>query len=690
MLSQEQITLYTENLTELTEKCKTEIKIILERGFYNSFEIIGCIRKKSGNTNRLCIFIKCKDCENHYIQRYDAFQNQNMRYPCFWCVRIQHQIDFIINSHIKHNNRYDYSKVEYKKSNMKVIIICKEHGEFSQVPSGHLSGNGCSDCGGSKPLTTETFTIRGNKVHSGRYDYSKVEYKNSNTKVVIICKEHGEFTQTPNGHLSGAGCPECGGNKPLTTEIFIEKSNIKHNNKYDYSKVDYKKSNIKVVIICKDHGEFAQTPSGHLSGDGCPECSSCKPLTTESFIIKSSEVHGDKYNYSKVIYINACSKIIIICKEHGEFTQTPNGHLSGKGCLECGGRVPLTSEIFIDRSTKVHGYKYDYSKVNYININSNIIIICKEHGEFEQAPSNHLAGAGCLECGFKSAADKQRLTLSEFIDRSTNVHDNKYDYSKVEYINNNTKVIIICKKHGEFEQTPGSHLSGAGCLECGFKSAADKQRLTLSEFIDRSTNVHGNKYEYSKVEYINIKTKVIIICKEHGDFTQTPGIHLSGSGCSKCSKAGYSQKQIAWLTKIAEEMNFDIQHAENGGEYTVNLDTPDKYGRNKYKLDGCLLGSKIAFEFDGDFWHGNPLKYNRSDFNTVNDKTYGELFDKTVEKRQVLSQMGWLVFHVWEKESDEGNTYGCKYFKDCLELYSNYPGETKYDDVPTLVYGDYK
>ena len=256
--------------------------------------------------------------------------------------------------------------------------------------------------------------------------------------------------------------------KRCTTKEFIAKAKIVHGDKYDYSKVNYVNNSTKVTIICPVHGEFEQRPSTHLSGHGCPSCSGRKKLTKEEFIKRAKEVHGDKYDYSKVNYVNSSTKVTIICPKHGEFEQTPNLHLKSQGCPNCSGNKKMTIEEFIKRAKKVHGDKYDYSKVKYVNAMTKVTIICPIHGEFEQTPAKHLSGSGCIRC-----VKKKQLTTEEFIEKAREVHGDKYDYSKVNYVNTYTKVTIICPIHGDFEQTPNAHLAGQGCPICnlGFTKA---------------------------------------------------------------------------------------------------------------------------------------------------------------------------------------------------------------------------
>jgi Zn finger protein HypA/HybF involved in hydrogenase expression len=192
---------------------------------------------------------------------------------------------FIEKAKIKHNGKFDYSKIEYVNNSSKVKIICGEHGEFEQIPNSHLLGSGCPKCHNLNTNTNE-FIKKANLIHCDKFDYSKVDYKHSKKNVIIICNEHGEFEQSPNLHLKGRGCPNCGGTLKLTTDDFIKKSNVKHNNLYDYSKVNYINSKTKVNIVCKIHGEFNQQPDSHLSGIGCPICSSSKgELLVNNFLV---------------------------------------------------------------------------------------------------------------------------------------------------------------------------------------------------------------------------------------------------------------------------------------------------------------------------------------------------------------------------------------------------------------------
>ena len=186
-------------------------------------------------------------------------------------------------------------------------------------------------------------------------------------------------------------------------------------------------------------------------------------------------------------------------------------------------------QVFIEKANKKHGNKYDYSKVEYSGSQEKVCIICPEHGEFWQKPSDHVRGNGCPQCANRKRGDKKRLRKEEFIEKAKLIHGDKYDYSEVKYENVNTKITIICPEHGAYIQLPINHLMGQGCPKCVGRN------LDREEVIRKFRNVHGTKYDYSKVEYKGMHEKVCIICPEHGEFWQTPSKHLLGQGCKKCA-----------------------------------------------------------------------------------------------------------------------------------------------------------
>lgn len=401
-----------------------------------------------------------------------------------------------------------------------------------------------------RKLSTEEFIQKAIAVHKGRYDYSQVEYVNSATKVCIICPEHGAFWQKPNGHLNGKGCAKCAGALKKTTHLFIEESKKVHGEKYDYSVSEYKDAVTKVSIRCPIHGVFQQTPHQHLRGEGCPDCGGKKRHTLKQFIELSRNIHGNRYDYSNVNYVNSNTPVEISCPVHGPFLQRPNGHIQGSGCPKCGGTETLTKETFILRAREIHGWKYDYSKVQYVNLRTRVVIRCPLHGEFSQSPGAHLIGTGCPVCANMRKSESKLKTLDAFLDEARKIHGDKYDYSMVQYSGNNRKVTIICKEHGPFLQAPKTHLRGHGCPRCSGRGR------TTEEFIKEAKVIHGDRYDYSQVQYQSCNSYVKIICPEHGLFQQTPHSHLGGAGCPVCGGV---------VMKTREE--FIAQAKEIHGEY---------------------------------------------------------------------------------------------------------------------------
>jgi hypothetical protein len=208
-------------------------------------------------------------------------------------------------------------------------------------------------------------------------------------------------------------------------------------------------------------------------------------IDTNEFIRKAKLIHGDKYDYSKTKYINCKEKIIIICPIHGEFLQTPDSHLACKsGCAECGKILQSknntrTKDEFIVEGAKVHKNKYDYTLVNSGKYKAYVDIICPIHGKFTQTVKNHLSGHGCWECYKIKNSMLKKKDLQHFIKMSKKIHRDTYDYSNSKYINDRTKIFVLCKLHGEFETTPNNHYRGNGCPMCKSSKGEIKVRNFL-------------------------------------------------------------------------------------------------------------------------------------------------------------------------------------------------------------------
>ena len=296
-------------------------------------------------------------------------------------------------------------------------------------------------------------------------------------------------------------------------------------------------------------------------------------LTTEEFIKKAREVHGDKYDYSKVKYVNNKTKVCVICKEHGEFLQRPIDHLRGHECSECGKKKNIESrrkaiEEFIEKARKVHGDKYDYSKVKYENTSTKVCIICKEHGEFWQVPYAHLNGHGCPKCAYKDGRKRHIYTQEEIIEKIRSLFGERYGYEKVVYKAMKIPITLVCHEkdangveHGEFSIRPDNLFSSnQACPKCYDDRRSRVHRKPIEKFVEEANKIHGGLYEYHKVEYVNGRTKVCIVCPTHGDFWQSPTSHLKGKGCPFCAgNAKKWNKETCELEARKYEYIFDFR-----------------------------------------------------------------------------------------------------------------------------------
>jgi len=277
-------------------------------------------------------------------------------------------------------------------------------------------------------------------------------------------------------------------------------------------------------------------------------------ITNEEFIRRVREIHGDEYDLSVTVYNGARKDVSLICRKHGLFTLKAMD-ITGKkksGCRLCGierrGRARMISkEEFLRRAEKIHGNKFDYSEIEYVDYETKIRIVCQLHGPFNQTPKKHLVSDyGCFDCSYEQRWErrKDRITTEVFIRRAQEKHGLRFDYSLVEYIDPKTEVEIICPDHGPFSQIPDVHLKAKyGCGEC-----AGNKKWTTTDFIGKARLIHGDWYDYSLVDYVNSLTDVKIICPDHGPFEQTPSSHINTeSGCTGCAKYGFDVSSPAYI-----------------------------------------------------------------------------------------------------------------------------------------------
>ena len=241
---------------------------------------------------------------------------------------------------------------------------------------------------------------------------------------------------------------------------------------------------------------------------------------------------------------------------------------------------------FKNKATLKHKGIYDYSLVEYITSKYKVKIICRIHGIFEQSPNSHLKGENCPKCASRI------ISFDKFLMLSQKIHNDKYDYSLVKYVNLKTKITITCPIHGEFQQTPSLHLKEKGCNKC----AIQNRTKTKEQFIIDAVKVHNILYNYDKVEYVNNSTKIKILCNECNEFFyQAPDKHLFGRGCPKCNVSGWGY--LEWVKSAERSKVFDSFKL-----YIIRCwnDTEEFYkiGKTYRKIHDRFISPKLPYEYE--------------------------------------------------------------------------------------------
>ena len=488
-----------------------------------------------------------------------------------------------------------------------------------------------------KKLTQEQFISEATVTHGGKYDYSRVEYKNAKSKIEIGCPEHGWFFQTAELHRSGRGCLACRpmrvgeSQKRAMRETLIERFRAAHGDRYDYSKVKYVDATTHVTILCPEHGEFLQTPNAHKQGSGCAKCARATEGANRAARVRAELherfriAHGDRYDYSRVEYVDRSTKVTIGCREHGWFQQAPNHHWKGKGCPKCADaerglakRAAARADI-LEKFFAVHGDRYDYSEFVYTRSMEKSTIVCSKHGPFLQTPGMHAAGNGCPACAEDSRGSHSRLGDEAWLTRFRQVHGDRYDYSETVNVRTTENISISCTEHGPFMQRPQAHAKGAGCPRC-CASFPDTQESVVAKFVA----THGDRYDYSKVKYVDSQSRVTIICREHGEFEQKPSNHVMGKGCRHCARL------LLRSSRSAAEINID-EFVKELGFATEHGYLP---GAKDWTYDVIVPEAKLAIEFNGLYWHSYP-RMSRG---------------RHYRKRRHAESQGYRLLTIWEDD----------------------------------------
>lgn len=355
-------------------------------------------------------------------------------------------------------------------------------------------------------------------------------------------------------------------------------------------------------------------------------------LTQLDFLERAHKVHGNRYDYSKSIYAGNKHKVLIICNIHGPFNQSPEKHWTGQGCSKCGRKKTTllrtkSFEDFVEEASKIHNNKYGYYRDNYINSKSYIEIECPIHNRYPQNASDHLQGYGCSECqpNFKD-------TYETFCEKANKIHNNLYNYKDFVYVNSKTKGIIHCSIHGPFEQKPYAHLSmKQGCFTCGGRTP-----LTQEVFLKRAKEMHGAQFDYSQFIYTTYDTKGTVICSIHGPFDIKPAKHLGrGDGCPDCG-GSISKGETKWLDSL------NLPNIIRNKQIIIN--------GKQIRPDAFDPTTNTLYEFNGDYWHGNPMYYDQNKLHPKVPKTFGELYQATLNREKLIKDAGYNLVSIWESD----------------------------------------
>ena len=369
--------------------------------------------------------------------------------------------------------------------------------------------------------------------------------------------------------------------KKRTNENFIEECKMVHGDNFTYEKTEYKNCRTKVTVTNKYGEDLDVWPLDFLKKNKDKN----NRFTNEFFIRKSKEIFGeDTYSYEKTVCNGADDDVIITCKKHGDFVKKATAHIHQKqGCPMCSRGINNNPE-YILKAREVHGWKYDYSKTNFVDMDTKITVICPKHGEFEVIAGEHLKGVNCQKC----AREKRRKSQEQFIKDADLVNRNISVVGG--YISMLKPATFKCNICGKvWTATPNKIQLGRGCSYCnvGVK--------TTEDFIKRAKEIHGDRYDCSKSVYCGYTKEITVVCPEHGEFITTPTKFFNTTNpCKKCSRKSKMEHDIM-LALDARKIH-----------YTNNKTFPKDLGLKSY--DFFLDGYNVLIECQGS-QHFKPNEF---------------------------------------------------------------------------------
>lgn len=444
-----------------------------------------------------------------------------------------------------------------------------------------------------------------------------------------------------------------------TLPIFLERAAIVHGDRFNYSEVTegcIAGARSDVIVTCNGCAyRFSTTIVNHINHQsGCSSCSGKLKWDLPRFLEAAQRVHNGKFYYGNVtseLLKNSKAHIPIQCRECSHsWLSTVNSHIIHKtGCANCAGQLKLTLETFLESARKVHKNKFDYSNVRPEHINGNksyVPIRCSDCAySWTVQINSHLNGTGCPSC-----SDNVRWTLDRFLKFAHEIYQSRFDYSRItegHIKGHRSHVPITCLRCTyEWEPQISDHITQKrGCPDCNGCAP-----LTYDRLMKRLIDTHGEKYDYSHILEGNItdgyQSEINVICNACRH-CWSPSItnHLNNkTGCPRCCNSrGYSEAQIKWLNDIMVNDNIVIQTALSPeGEHNV---------KGIGKVDGYCYETNTIYEYHGSFWHGDPRRFPQDKLHpTVKNKTYGDLYMKTIARDQRIRDLGYNLVTKWESD----------------------------------------
>lgn len=493
----------------------------------------------------------------------------------------------------------------------------------------------------NKPLTQQVWEQRAQAKWGDAFDYSESVYINANAPIVIRCKKHDlRFVVMAGNHIASftqgshnvGGCPLCGYENQIEWRRKEE----------ELRKVKIRKAQEEKVIgllSCTD--KLGRVNANRKLRYANSEIS----IKQANFIKKVKAKYGDLYILEKVRYVDRETPVTLTCRKHGDFSITPHILLGGNygrnphGCPICDGikqfAKPLTAEYFFSKMKEFFGNRYDFSSSVYKSKNSKVSFVCPKHGKQARVAETLLKGKGCPECEREERENK-------WLEKIREVHGDKYQYpEKPKNLSLSSKIRIICPIHGEFRQGLLEHIyQGCGCPKCvGTRVLSRIERQ--KNFIKRSKERYGDRFDYSKVNYKNEGTPVLVRCKEHDYwFEILPDTHVrrGDGGCPLCSGSTGEMEVRKWL---------DEAKVEYVTQYPIENINPDLH-QSCLIVDFYLPIQNMFVEYNGQQHYENIEGFYKRSSKTFEEQ---QLRDKTLRIYCEIHEIRLLEIPYWDFEN---------------------------------------